>query len=304
MQIPALNSGAQQTKPIPAKPSTSRSVWHRIRRTLRSQPTGVIGLVILLIYVVVTLLGDYIAPYGYEKMGVGPILAPPTLAHPFGTDDFGRDIFSRVIIGGRISLRVGLIVVAVAGSIGSVIGLISGFYGGWIDEVVMRITDIFLAVPSLVLALAIATAMGPSIENAIIGIAAVRWTTYARLMRSSVLVEKMQDYALSARAVGVPTWLILFRHLLPNSYTPVLVQATLDFGMAILLAAGLSFVGAGAQPPTPEWGALVSSGRKFVQSAWWVATFPGLAIFGAVLAFNLVGDALRDALDPRLRHES
>ena len=204
--------------------------------------------------------------------------------------------------GGRISLRVGALVVIVAGSIGVTVGLISGFYGGWIDEVSMRITDIFLAFPDLVMALVVATALGTGIESAIIGIAIVRWTSYARLMRSSVLAQKGKDYMLAGRALGVHPTRLIWRHILPNSYSPVLVQATLDFGLAILLAAGLSFIGAGAQPPLPEWGALVSGGRQYVQAAWWIPIFPGFAIFGAVLAFNLLGDALRDAMDPRLRH--
>lgn len=279
---------------------------HRFRKTyliFRTQPTAALGLVIVVVYIVVTLFAPWIAPYSYEQMGVGPILQSPTLDHPFGTDEFGRDIFSRVILGARISLRVGLLVVGIAGTLGSLIGLVSGYAGGKLDEVMMRLTDIFLSVPSLILALAIATALGPSIVTATIGIALVRWTHYARLMRSGVLAEKEKDYVLAARSIGVPSTRIVWRHLLPNSYTAVLVQATLDFGLAILLAAGLSFIGAGAQPPLPEWGAMVAAGRQYVQAAWWVATFPGLAIFGAVLAFNLLGDTLRDALDPRLRHE-
>ena len=256
----------------------------------------------MLVYVFIAVAGPAIAPHPYDKFAVGPALDSPSLDHPFGTDEFGRDVFSRVLYGGRISLRVGALVVIVAGSIGVTVGLISGFYGGWIDEVAMRVTDIFLAFPDLVMALVVATALGTGIESAIIGIAIVRWTSYARLMRSSVLAQKGKDYMLAGRALGVHPTRLIWRHILPNSYSPVLVQATLDFGLAILLAAGLSFIGAGAQPPLPEWGALVSGGRQYVQAAWWIPIFPGFAIFGAVLAFNLLGDALRDAMDPRLRH--
>ncbi len=271
-------------------------------RVLRNNPPAAFGLALVVVYVFVAAAGPTIAPHPYDEFAVGPPLEAPSLAHPFGTDEFGRDVMSRVLHGGRISLRVGALVVLIAGSIGVSVGLVSGFYGGWLDEFAMRITDIFLAFPDLVMALVVATALGTSIESAIIGIAIVRWTSYARLMRSSVLAQKGKDYMLAGRALGAHPVRLIWRHILPNSYAPVLVQATLDFGLAILLAAGLSFIGAGAQPPLPEWGALVSGGRQYVQAAWWIPIFPGFAIFGAVLAFNLLGDALRDYLDPRLRH--
>lgn len=271
-------------------------------RMLRNNPPAAFGLALVVVYVFVAAAGPTIAPHPYDEFAVGPPLAAPSLEHPFGTDEFGRDVLSRVLHGGRISLRVGALVVIIAGGIGVSVGLVSGFYGGWLDEFAMRVTDIFLAFPDLVMALVVATALGTSIESAIIGIAIVRWTSYARLMRSSVLAQKGKDYMLAGRALGAHPIRLIWRHILPNSYAPVLVQATLDFGLAILLAAGLSFIGAGAQPPLPEWGALVSGGRQYVQAAWWIPIFPGFAIFGAVLAFNLLGDALRDYLDPRLRH--
>ena len=271
-------------------------------RVLRNNPPAAFGLALVVVYVFIAAAGPAIAPHPYDEFSVGPPLAAPSLEHPFGTDEFGRDVLSRVLYGGQISLRVGALVVIIAGGIGVSVGLISGFYGGWLDEFAMRVTDIFLAFPDLVMALVVATALGTSIESAIIGIAIVRWTSYARLMRSSVLAQKGKDYMLAGRALGAHPVRLIWRHILPNSYAPVLVQATLDFGLAILLAAGLSFIGAGAQPPLPEWGALVSGGRQYVQAAWWIPIFPGLAIFGAVLAFNLLGDALRDYLDPRLRH--
>lgn len=289
----------------PQQQSLSATALDRARagaRILRNNPPAAFGLALVVMYVFIAAAGPSIAPYPYDKFAVGAPLDSPSMGHPFGTDEFGRDVFSRVLHGGRISLRVGALVVIIAGSIGVSVGLVSGFYGGWLDEVAMRVTDIFLAFPDLVMALVVATALGTSIESAIIGIAIVRWTSYARLMRSSVLAQKNKDYMLAGRALGAHPIRLIFRHILPNSYSPVLVQATLDFGLAILLAAGLSFIGAGAQPPLPEWGALVSGGRQYVQAAWWIPIFPGFAIFGAVLAFNLLGDALRDALDPRLRH--
>ncbi len=278
------------------------NLWQRLARSLRYPPT-LLGFLLCLLFLGCAILAPWLAPFSYQKMGIGPTFDPPSAKHLFGTDEFGRDVFSRVIYGSQISLRIGLTVTLLAGGVGAVLGLFSGFLGGVTDELVMRLADIFQAVPALILAMTIATALGPSIENAIIGIAVVRWTAYARLMRAGVLTEKNKDYVAAARAVGVPILGLLRRHIFPNSYNATLIQATLDFGTAILLAAGLSFIGAGAQPPTPEWGALVSDGRQYVTSAWWIATFPGLAIFGVVMGFNLLGDALRDNLDPKLRHE-
>jgi peptide/nickel transport system permease protein len=281
----------------------SRGRLQTFYRALRSNPSAAIGLILGVLYAVIFLAGPSAAPHPYDQMRVGPPLEGPSRDHPFGTDEFGRDVYSRVLRGAPISLRVGALVVLIAGGVGSVIGLACGFVGGWFDEIVMRATDIFLAFPGLVMALIVASALGASIESAIIGIALVRWTGYARLMRSCVLAEKAKDYVLAGRALGVRSLRLAWKHVLPNSYAPMLVQSTLDFGLAILLAAGLSFIGAGAQPPLPEWGALVAGGRQYVQAAWWIPVFPGLAIFGAVLAFNLLGDGLRDALDPRLRDE-
>lgn len=290
-----------QTSVVALKtPGANRSLPARIARGLRAQPTGIVGLILILLYLGVALFGDQIAPYPYDEMGVGPLLVGPSNEHLFGTDEFGRDVFSRVLYGAPISLRIGLFVVVLSTLLGSTVGLISGFAGGWIDEILMRITDVFLSVPAMVLAVTVSTALGPSITNLTIGIAMARWTIYARLMRSEVLSRKTADYVLAARAIGTSPRRILLTHILPNSYTSVLVQATLDFGIAILFAAGLSFIGAGAQPPSPEWGAMVAKGRDFIRVGWWIAAFPGFAIFGLVLGFNLLGDAVRDALDPRL----
>jgi peptide/nickel transport system permease protein len=280
---------------------TPLNPWRRLARNLRYPPT-LLGLGLCLIFLVTSVIAPVVAPFPYQKIGAGTPFEAPSDKHLFGTDEFGRDVFSRVLYGSQISLRIGLTVSLLAGAIGALVGLVSGYVGGALDEFAMRIADVFQAVPALILAMTIATALGPSIENAILGIAVVRWTAFARLMRAGVLIEKYKEYVEAARAVGVPLPGILWRHILPNSYAASLIQGTLEFGAAILLAAGLSFIGAGAQRPTPEWGAMVSDGRQYVTDAWWIATFPGLAIFGVVMGFNLLGDALRDYLDPRLRH--
>jgi peptide/nickel transport system permease protein len=206
-----------------------------------------------------------------------------------------------LIYGARISLTVGVAVVISAGVVGSLIGLVAGYRGGWFDEILMRVTDVFFAFPPLILAMAIAGALGPSLNNAMIAVAVVVWPIYARLVRAQVLSLRELEYIQAAHSIGAPTWRILTRHLLPNAMSPILVQASFDMGTAILAAAGLSFIGFGAQPPTPEWGVMISEGRQFISTQSWLSAFPGIAILLTVAAFNLVGDGLRDALDPRLR---
>ena len=279
-----------------------KSTFTELVRAIKTNPPAMFSLYIVFLYVFVGLFGSMIAPFEFDEMGAGIPLQKPNWDYLFGTDEFGRDVYSRVLAGGKISLRIGILVVGIAGTIGSLIGMFSGYVGGWIDEAVMRVTDVFLSVPDLVMALVIATSLGAGIDAAIIGITMVRWTGYARLIRSGVIAEKGKDYVTASRALGLHPNRIIFKHVLPNSYTATLVQATFDFGLAILFASGLSFVGAGAQPPVPEGGALVAAGRQYVQAAWWIPIFPGFAIFGAVLAFNILGDTLRDFLDPKLRH--
>jgi peptide/nickel transport system permease protein len=261
--------------------------------------------VIFLVFVAV--IGPFFVPYPEDAYGaVHPEKAfkPPSFEHLFGTDDAGRDIFSRVIIGARISLSVGIIAIALTLLIGVPLGLIAGYMGGLIDEAIMRITDMFLSLPPLLLALVFAAVMGlrgQSFSNVLIAIAVAWWPWYTRLVRGQVVSLKERPFVEAAHAAGVRPFKIMLKHILPNCLTPILVQASLDFGSVILTAAGLSFLGLGAQPPTPEWGLMLSIGRYYFLNYWWLATFPGLAIFVTVLAFNLMSDGLREALCPRLR---
>ncbi|MEX1157794.1 MAG: ABC transporter permease, partial [Thermomicrobiales bacterium] len=229
------------------------------------------------------------------------LLEPPSRSHLFGTDELGRDILSRVIFGARISLTVGLVAVAIAGVIGTLLGLVSGYVGGFVDSLVMRLVDVVLAFPGIILAILIMATLGPSLINVMIavGISAIPW--YARTVRATTLVVKETDYVLAARAIGSSSSRIMYRTVLPNVITPVIVLATIGIAGAILAISGLSFIGLGAQPPSPEWGSMLSQARLYIQRAWWITTFPGLAIMISVLAINIIGDALRDALDPRLR---
>jgi len=228
-------------------------------------------------------------------------LLPPSPQHLFGTDDYGRDIFSMVVYGSQTSLRICLMVVAISTLVGVILGGLAGYFGGVIDEVLMRITDIFLSVPYLIFALAIAAALGRSIDHIMEAMIITWWPTYARLLRGQVLAIREQQYVEAARSVGASNSRILFRHIFPNSFAPLLVQITLDLGAVLLVAAGLSFIGLGASPGTAEWGLMISSGRTVMFHAWWYVTFPGLAILLVVLGFNLLGDGLRDVTDPKLR---
>lgn len=269
-------------------------------RVLLRNPMALAGLAVILLWSLVAILAPTLAPYDPLVQNIEDRLQPPSLEHLCGTDELGRDVFSRILHGARISLPMGLIVVVFAMFLGGTVGALAGYIGGRFDDVVMRLADITLAFPSIVLALAIAAALGPSLKNLLIAMMAVWWPEYARLMRGQVLSVKNNDYVEACRAVGVPSAHILLRHIVPNAGTPLLVKASLDAGSAILTVAALSFIGLGAVPPTPEWGAMISMGRtKFYQ--WWMMTFPGLAILTVVLGFNFVGDGLRDALDPRLR---
>jgi len=272
-----------------------------IWRALRKNPLSLTGLVIILGLVITAILAPYVAPY--DPLRTKPLerLEPPSKLHLLGTDQLGRDILSRLLYGARISLRIAIIVAALAGSVGTLIGILCGYFGGRVDNLLMRVTDIFMAFPQLILAMAISSALGPSLENVIIAISMTEWTFFARLARSRAIAVREEDYVEAARAMGAGRWRILFRHVLPMSLSPVIVQATLEMGGIIRTAASLGFLGLGAQPPTPEWGVMVTAGRNYLPGQWWVSTFPGLAIFITVLGFNLLGDGIRDILDPRLR---
>jgi peptide/nickel transport system permease protein len=273
-----------------------------IRRVLKNR-LSVISMAGLLALVGIAVMGPYVVPFPRDASGVARLaarLSPPGGEFLMGTDDMGRDIFSRVVIGVRLSLLTSIVVVTIAASLGTLLGAAAGYFGGWLDEAIMRVTDAFLSIPSLVLALAIGASIGPGLTNAMIAIALVWWPWYARLVRSQVLRLRSLEFVESARAAGALSGRIIFRHILPCCTAPILVQASLDMGFVILTAASLGFLGLGAQPPAAEWGLMVSSGRVFFPTYWWVATYPGLAIFITVLLWNLAGDGLRDILDPRL----
>ncbi|HXV97651.1 MAG TPA: ABC transporter permease [Anaerolineae bacterium] len=269
---------------------------------LRRNHLALVGLVIVLFMLLITLAAPWLAPSDPLKQNIPDRLQPPSSNYLFGTDQLGRDILSRVMYGGRISLPAALAVVILAGLVGTVVGAVAGFLGGMVEEIFMRLTDIFMAFPTIILAMAIAAALGPNVGNAIIAMIVVWWPNYARIVRSLVLSVKENEYVQASRALGATEMRVLGRVVLPNSFPPVLVMATLDLGNAILVFAGLSFLGLGAEPSKPEWGRMISDGIKNFDQ-WWISAFPGLAIFLIVMAFNFVGDGLRDALDPRLRRQ-
>nr|WP_249115229.1 ABC transporter permease subunit [Desulfolutivibrio sulfodismutans] len=264
-------------------------------------PSAVMGGTIIAAMVFLALFAPLLAPYDPVKLALPERLLAPGAAHFFGTDELGRDIFSRVLYGARISLSIGLLVISVAGGLGALIGATSGYFGGKIDSVVMRAMDVILSFPSLVLALALAAALGPSLINAIFATAFVMIPKFARMVRGEALSVRELPFVAASRVAGAGHGFIIRRHILPNCLNSAIVLATLTLGDAILIAASLSFIGLGAQPPTPEWGAMIASGRKFLMDQWWYATFPGLFILVTVIGFNIFGDALRDVLDPRIR---
>jgi len=264
-------------------------------------PLNVIGVLIVTAMILTAVMAPWIAKADPVGIFMSNKLLSPGTGHILGTDEMGRDIFSRIVYGARISLQVGIEVVASAVLIGVTLGGISGYFGGWMDEMIMRITDMFLSFPSLILAMAVAAALGPTLTNAVLAVSLTWWPWYTRLVRGQVLALRQFEYVEAARALGNRDMKIIFKHILPNCISPIIVQATMDIGFAIQLTAGLSFIGLGAQPPTPEWGAMISTGRQYLLSHWWYPTFPGVAILITVLGFNLLGDGLRDFLDPKMR---
>jgi len=278
-----------------------RGVGQRAGAPVFANPLNVAALVLIGAFAICAVLAPIVAPYDPLAQALGSRLEPPSPQHWLGTDQLGRDIASRLLYGARISLVIGIVVVALAGIFGTLVGLVAGYAGGLVDETLMRVTEVFLAFPPLILAMAIAGALGPSLTNAIIAIAAVTWAVYARLTRGQLLSLRRREFVEAARAIGASRGRILARHLLPNALAPLMVQASFDMGAAIISAAGLSFIGFGAQPPTPEWGVMISEGRNFISTQLWLSLFPGLAILLAVGSFNVLGDGLRDLFDPRLR---
>jgi peptide/nickel transport system permease protein len=271
--------------------------WQR----LRTHPSAIFGVAVLLLYVVGSLVGPLVLRYDPIHQNLGEAFMPPSPAHPLGTDDFGRDELVRLLYGARYTLLVGFGAVAIGLAIGVPLGAASGYFGGWLDMLSQRLMDIVLAFPNILLALSLVAALGIGLRNVIISVGITSIPGFVRLVRASALSIRELPYVEAARALGVPAPLILLRHVVPNSLAPVIVQATLQLGAAILVAAGLGFLGLGVQQPTPEWGSMLGFGRTFLFSDPLLVTFPGIAIFGAVLAFNMLGDGLRDALDPRLK---
>jgi peptide/nickel transport system permease protein len=273
-----------------------------LRRGLRANPLLVAGAVMSLLIVLVALFAPLLAPYPADAgSATHPfiVLHPPSAQHWFGTDNVGRDVLSRVIYGARISPVIAVFVLLISCAIGIPLGALAGYFGGWLDEAIMRITDIFLAFPPLLLALALAAVLPPSLTSLIIAISVTWWPWYTRLIRGQAASVAGRPYVESCRALGIPGHRILLRHVLPNSITPLIVQVSLDFGGVILTVSALSFLGLGAQDPTPDWGLMVAEGQNYFTTAWWVVTFPGLAILVTAFAFTLLGDGLRDLLDPK-----
>jgi len=286
-----------------AVPTRERAVgpWLEGWRSFKKNKVSLIGAGIVIFFILLAIAGPYIAPQGINEQNFAKRLLAPSSEHWFGTDDFGRDIFSRIIHGARISLWVGFFSVILSVIIGSLLGIIAGYYGKWIDTIISRIFDIMLAFPSMLLAIAVVSVLGPSLQNALIAIAIINVPNFGRLIRSKVLSVKEEEYIVAAKAIGMRDSRILFSHILPNSITPIIVQGTLAIATAIIEAAALGFLGLGAQAPAPEWGKMLADARKFLINAPWTMIFPGLAIMLTVLGFNLMGDGLRDALDPKMK---
>ncbi|HSK55077.1 MAG TPA: ABC transporter permease [Jiangellales bacterium] len=291
-------SAAETTTPELA---AARPRWEETLALLARSPLAVVSTAVLAVLVAAALLGQRLAPYPANAVDVQARLQPPSAEHWFGTDELGRDVFSRVLLGAEVSLRVGVVAVGIALVAGVLVGLVAGFYGRWLDDALMRSMDVLFAFPAILMAIAVLAVLGPGTTNAMIAIGIVYTPIFARITRASVLGVREEVYVRAARAAGAGDARLLRRHVLPNVAAPIIVQTSVSLAFAILSEAALSFVGLGTQPPTPSWGRMLAEGRGFIEQAWWIALFPGLAIFVTVLAFNLLGDALRDVLDPRQR---
>jgi peptide/nickel transport system permease protein len=286
---------AADERPLRAPASRRREVWE----ALLANRLALVGLVVLALVVLAAVLGPWLAPYAPNAVNVPERLSPPSAAHWFGTDELGRDVFSRVLVAARVSIQVAGIAVGISLAAGVTLGLVAGFYGRWIDDAIMRVMDMVFSFPAILLAIAIVAVLGPSMANAMIAIGIVFTPFFARITRGSVLSVRQEVYVRAARSLGAGDLRLLRLHILPNVLAPIIVQTSISLAFAILNEAALSFLGVGVQPPRASWGRMLFEGRGFMQQAWWMAVFPGLAIFTTVLAFNVVGDALRDALDPR-----
>lgn len=269
---------------------------------LKGNKPAIVGFVIIISFIIMAFFSPFLTPFEPETQDISiRKMAPFMSSHILGTDDLGRDLLTRIIYGSRISLTIGTISVGISLTFGLLIGLISGYFGGWVDKVIMRFIDIMLAFPYILLTIVIVALLGPSLINAMIAIGISQIPSYARVVRASVLAEKENDYVMAERSLGASDKELMFKSILPNCIAPIFVQSTLGVGNAILSSAALSFLGLGAQPPTPEWGLMIASSREFVTSAWWIVTFPGIAVLLTVLGFNLLADGLRDVLDPRMK---
>lgn len=282
--------------------SRTQAAWgnrYRIWLNLKSNPLAVVGLTIIVLFIVLSLLAPLLAPYDPATQNLGNRLAFPSAEHWFGTDELGRDILSRILYDGRVTLGMVIAVVVLVAPIGLAIGCIAGYFGGIVDTVLMRVTDVFLAFPRLILALAFVAALKPGVESAILAIALTAWPPYARLARAETMTVRGSDFVAAYRLTGASAWRIIARHIAPLCVPSLIVRITLDMSSIIITAASLGFLGMGAQPPSPEWGAMIATAKRFIFEQWWVATIPGIAIFLVSLAFNFLGDGLRDVLDPK-----
>lgn len=298
-ELPLTQPNTAVSVPLPDKTPSRRKRARRILRRLTRDPLSALGGVLILLIVIVALIGPALTPYNPVKADYSSIQMPPGAEHLFGTDELGRDVFTRVVYGSRISLVIAVAVNSVSAVIGLMIGGIAGYRGGLIDEILMRFTDIFQSFPWLLFAIAIALVIGPNLLNSMLVLSLIWWPGYARLVRGQVLTARSYDFVEAAQSLGASHTRIFFRHILPTAFGPYVVMLTIGAGRMILATSTLSFVGLGAQPPTPEWGAMVANGRTLLFDSWWISTFPGIAILITAVGFNLVGDSLRDLLDPQ-----
>jgi peptide/nickel transport system permease protein len=304
----ALQPEASMAESVEISPTlatvAARMQTHQTRRNLRRFLIGnklnLAGVIVIVLFIFLSIFGQAVSPHDpYKQDILQSKLMGPSTTHILGTDELGRDVFSRILTGTRVSLKVAVFVLTFAVLFGTLVGAISGYAGGIVDEILMRFTDMFLAFPALILAIAIASTIGRSLTNTMIALSTVFWPWYARLVRGQVLSIRERDYVDAARSIGISSWRLMMRHILPNAVAVVIIQVTLDVGYAILATSSLSFIGLGAQPPSPEWGTMLASARNYLRDAWWYTTFPGLALTLTVFAFNVLGDGLQEALDPR-----